>query len=352
MKKIAFLLPSLANTGPIIVAKDIINSILSQNTEKFKITVFYFDDIVELEFNCETERVEKNICNRFLTFDIIHSHGYRPDKFLFKNKNKITAKTISTIHCDVYQDLKHSYNYFISKLYGYHWIRYLKSKDVVVCLTNEHKKFYSKFISIERLRVIYNGRDLKDNPRINKQDELFFMELRKKYPTHKILGSFAGLTSRKGIDMVLKALKEIKDCLYVVIGDGKEKQKLQEQAKFLGVQERCFFLGYRKDAYRFFNSIDVYLLPSRSEAFPLALIETTLKGVPAVCSNINVLREVFTEDEVFFFELENIESLETAINESIQDEKNKSMKAKMKAKKYYTAGVMAENYKQLYKSVI
>jgi glycosyltransferase involved in cell wall biosynthesis len=352
MKKIAFLLPSLANTGPIIVAKDIINSIVSRNTNKFNFTVFYFDDIIELEFNCQTERVENDICHKLLAFDIIHSHGYRPDKFLFKNRNRITAKTISTIHCDVFQDLKHSYNYFISKIFGYQWIRYLKLMDQLVCLTNEHKIFYSKFMSIERLRVIYNGRGLNDNVIIDKQDELFFMKLRKKYPKHKVLGSFAGLTSRKGIDMVLKAIKEVKDCLYVVIGDGKEKQKLIEQAKLLGLQERCFFLGYRRNAHRYFKSIDAYMLPSRSEAFPLALIEAALNGIPSVCSNIKVLKEVFTEDEVFFFELENIKSLESAIKESIQDISSKGEKAKLKAVKYYTASVMAENYKQLYKSVI
>lgn len=350
MKKIAFLLPSLANTGPIIVAKDIINSIMNINSSEFYFKVFYFDDIIELNFNCLTERVENNICYKLSKFDVIHAHGYRPDKFLFKNKSNITTKTISTIHCDVFQDLKHSYNYFISILFGYKWTKYLKSMNIVVTLTNEHKNFYSKFISNEKLTVIYNGRSV-NNGNIDSQDELFFNDLRRDYPNHTILGSFAGLTSRKGLDMVLKTLKELQDCLYVVIGEGKVKEKLIKQAKVLGVYDRCFFLGYRKDASRYFKSIDSYILPSRSEAFPLALIEATLNGVSCVCSNINVLKEVFSENEVSFFKLENIESLKAAILLSIKDSVIKGGKAKEKASEYYTERIMAENYRKLYNSI-
>jgi glycosyltransferase involved in cell wall biosynthesis len=350
MIKVAFLLPSLSNNGPIIVAKDIINTIVKISPDEYLFTVFYFDDIVELKFNCKTIQISFKDQISFDDFDIVHSHGFRPDKYIYKNRKHISAKVISTIHCDVYEDLKHSYNSLISKVFGRVWIHYLDHLDKVVTLTNYHKDFYSKYISREKISVINNGRGIPNQP-IEELDREFFDSLRKRNPGKTIIASFAGLSSRKGLDQIIKALPSLKNFLYVIIGDGDQKSKLLKLSRECQVSDRCFFLGYRKEASRYLNYVDIFAIPSHSEAFPLSLIEATLHGISCVCSDIPVLTEVFTEKEVTFFHLDDIRSLIKAISLAADDRESKGKNSQIKANQQFTAEKMALNYQVLYNSI-
>ena len=67
--KIAYILPSLANKGPIIVAKDLVNVMSKHGHECF---VFYFDDKNQLHFQCPTQRIKMNTFIDFNSYDIIH----------------------------------------------------------------------------------------------------------------------------------------------------------------------------------------------------------------------------------------------------------------------------------------
>lgn len=348
--KIAYIIPSLANKGPIIVAKDIINTITKSENSNIDFTVFYFDNKIELDFACQTEQIGKDILEKLSLYDIIHSHGFRPDKFLFKNRHSISAKIISTIHCDVFEDLKHSYNSIISIIFGRRWINYLSKMDCVVTLTNAHRSFYAKYMPETKLKVIYNGRE-KNTGDIIPQDINFFHQLRTDHPGKKIIGSFAGLTSRKGLDIVIRSLPSLQDYIFVILGEGKEKTNLEKLATKLKVEGRCFFLGYRSNADCYYSQLDIYALPSHSEAFPLALIEATLNGISCVCSDIPVLEEVYTQKEVTFFSRGNVNSFCEAIHEANNNRIEKGKNAKQMAETLYSSQVMASEYFKLYKKL-
>lgn len=82
--KIAFLLPSLANKAPIIVANELVRLLLEKG---HSCDVYYFDDICELPFACSTYRVNFFSKIDFASYDIIHSHGLRPDLYMGSSKN-------------------------------------------------------------------------------------------------------------------------------------------------------------------------------------------------------------------------------------------------------------------------
>lgn len=349
--KIAILLPSLANVGSIIVAKDIVNNTLKLYPDFVDFTVFHFDEIIELDLYCETKKLNFKKTFDFKDFKIVHAHGYRPDKFLSKNKNLINAKIISTIHCNIFEDLNYSYGKLISLIYGRFWLYYLSNLDLVVTLTNTHKTFYSKHIKNEKLHVVYNGR-LIDSGDIPLSDELLFKNIRKTFPNSTLIGAFAVLNKRKGLDQIIKALPNLNNHVLVVLGDGPLMSKLIALSKKIGVDNRCFFLGYKKDANRYMPYIDIYALPSFSEAFPLSLIEACYSGVSSVCSNIPVLEEVYTDNEVTFFELNNIKSLQYAIERATKDRRVLGANAKFKTQNNYSMKQMVENYKNIYENLI
>ena len=349
--KIAILLPSLANMGSIIVAKDIVNNTLKLYPDFADFTVFHFDEIIELDLHCETKKLNFSKPCDFKEFRIVHAHGFRPDKFLSRNKNLINAKIISTIHCNVFEDLNYSYGKLVSLIYGRLWLYYLSNLDQVVTLTNTHKTFYSKFIKNEKLRVVSNGRliDVGDIPRA---DELLFKNIRDTFPNSTLIGAFAVLNKRKGLDQIIKVLPLLKNHVLVVLGDGPLMSKLTALSRKIGVDNRCFFLGYKKDANRYMQYIDIYALPSFSEAFPLSLIEACYSGISSVCSSIPVLKEVYTDDEVTFFELNNIKSLQYAIERATKEKERLGSNAKNKTKNNYSMKQMIENYKNVYENII
>ena len=106
--KIAFIIPSLTNKGPIIVVNTIIKNLIDKVD---LIDLFYFDDKQDLIFPCKTYQIKFNKPINFDNYDIIHSHGYRPDKYLsLWKKNIHKAKIITTIHSDIKIDLFYNYN--------------------------------------------------------------------------------------------------------------------------------------------------------------------------------------------------------------------------------------------------
>lgn len=345
--KIAMLLPSLDNKGSLIVAKDIVNNTISNFPNFAEFQVFYFDDKRGLNFNCKTTKIDFRTDFSFLDFDIVHSHGFRTDKFLFKNRRFISASRICTIHCDVFEDLRYSYNRIISLIFGRKWIKYLSHMDKVVCLTQYHKNFYSKYFNSDKIRVISNAR-LIDDYDIPHSDQLLFKSIRESNPGKKIIASFAVLNRRKGLHQVIEALEDLPNLVYVIIGNGPMEDKLKELAKKLQVDDRCYFVGYKKDANRYMDLIDLFILPSYSEAFPLSLIEACYSAKPSICSNLPVLKEVYSEGEVSFFELDQKKSLIKAILRASENQKELGEKAKEKTKKLYGMRLMIKNYKELY----
>ena len=304
---IAYIVPSLAAKGPIIVVKNL-SELMVENGHKC--TVFYFDDIVEMTFPCPTIRITKKI--DFKEFDIVHSHGLRPDRYIYKHREwSGRVKYISTVHNYVLQDFRFQYNWFIAQTVGRLWVRMLKRMDRVVALTNDAVKYYTRWLPSSILTYVYNTRIVEQSNILNKEEKKHIDKFKNK---SILIGVNALLTHRKGVDQIIKALPFLPNHKLFIAGDGRVRQNLETLAENIGVKDRCYFAGYVKDAYRYVEHYDVYVASSRSEGFPLMLLEAAQYRTPTVCSRIPVFEEIFGPEEVAFFELDNIPSLVEAIN--------------------------------------
>lgn len=346
--KIAIIIPKLANQGPILVVKDLISEIKDKVT---LIDVYYFDDINEIELNCNCYRISFNDSIEFDNYDIIHSHMFRPDLYIWKNRKKIKkAKTISTLHQDIFKNLQSSYNFITAIVFEKIWLMALRSQHSVVTLTKTMEKHYKNNLSGVLLHTIYNGRAINSSfNSLSSFEESFFQDLKSKY---KVIGVLALLTKRKGISQIVRVLPYLKDYAVVIVGDGKEKERLAELSIRLNVSDRCLFLGYKKDAYRYLPIFDVYAMSSYSEGFPLSLLEAAQQKLPIVCSNIPLFKELFSDSEVSYFELDNIQSLKGAILKAINNKSYFSENIFLKTSKEYSVKKMAENYLNLYNEII
>jgi glycosyltransferase involved in cell wall biosynthesis len=344
--KIAFIVPSLASRGPILVVKNIISLIIN----RADVDVYYFDDIVEINFDCPTYKI--NISDRidFNKYDIIHSHGYRPDKYVWKNRKKIGSITVSTVHPDIRIDLQYSYNIVVSWIFRWIWLFFINSHDKVVVLTKSiMNSYYSHYISKKKLTYIYNGISLNKEKRhslIDENDKKLLETAREK--EKKIIGANAVLTMIKGLQYIISILPVIPDYVFCILGDGKERKKLSRLAKKLRVSDRCFFLGFKKNATAYLRYYDVYAMPSISEGFSLALTEAAFSKKSCICSDIAVFREIFTDEEVTFCNPKNKQSLKKAIEEAYTMRSQKGENVYKRVINNYTTEIMGERYFNLY----
>lgn len=347
--KIAFLLPSLANQGPIIVAKDIVNNIIKDN---HKVDVFYFDNIVEVKFDCNCYKISIWKSINFDNYDIVHSHMLRPDFYIWKiKKQNQKTKFITTLHQDIWQNLRGNYNSVIATIFEKVWLYLIKSSDYIVMLSETMKEQYLHKLNQSCIRVIYNGRDLesKDRNIIEIEDYNTLNKIKSKY---NIIGVLALLTKRKGVDQLIKALPFLENFALVIVGDGKEKDNLMKLAKKLDVADRCCFLGYRTDAHRYLYYFDIYSQPSISEGFGLVLLEAGLYKKPVICSDIPIFRELFSDNEVCFFQLNDTQSLVDSINKTYYEKEDFSLNIYNKVVNIYGIKEMTTKYLNLYKELI
>lgn len=347
--KISVLVPSLRNTGPILVARDIIVN-LSRLHQEIEFCLFYFDKVDSpITVDCAVYHI-RDIGNLHKLFesDIVHSHGIRPDLFVFRNRKKLIGKCVTTIHCLLSKEYAVTYNKFIAFSIEYIWTKIVRRHNKVAVLSETMKKHYASYLPSESMIVINNGRDLS-KVSIDESDESIFKSLKQKY---NLLGVACVLNKRKGLQQVIDILPMLPEYAFVIIGDGPERKNLENQAIGLGVDQRCIFLGSRVEANRYNCMFDYYIFPSYMEGLPLSLLEAAGMSKAIICSDLDIHREIFNEDEVSFFRIDDSVDLIRAVKKAQAEKEMLEQKACATYQNKFTADIMANSYHKLYRCLV
>lgn len=120
----------------------------------------------------------------------------------------------------------------------------------------------------------------------------------------------------KGFDLVIKAIELLSfksNIALNIIGDGIFKHELIQLAAEKGLSENITFHGKisRDQVFNMMRYCDLFIMPSRTEGLPRALIEAMAAGSPAVGSDVGGIPELL--DKKFIFESEDIEELSKLI---------------------------------------
>lgn len=124
-----------------------------------------------------------------------------------------------------------------------------------------------------------------------KYNEKLRNELRKELGLEgkKVIGHIGRFCYQKNhdflIDIFNELLKAEKDAILLLIGEGELEQEIKDKVKNLGIENKVFFMGRRTDAYRYYQSMDLFLLPSRYEGLPVVGVEAQACGLPCVFSD-------------------------------------------------------------------
>lgn len=346
MKKmrIAQLVPSLKPTGLVRVSLDLSAILRSMGHE---VEVFYFDQLegaVELEYATQITKVSRN---NFETFDVLHTHGFRPDMYVRRNYKTIVPPCVSTLHNYVYDDLKYQYGKLVAWVFSKVWNWGCVKHKACAVLSEDMKRYYQGFWRNKNLNVIHNTRYFEPvNPDQNLVDtiKLFAKE-------RVILGSMSIINPRKGLSQIIELLKLNETYCWVHFGEGESKDDLVKELEKSGVKDRVLLAGYNRNAKAYAFLFDVLLVPSHSEGFPLTLLEGVQLNIPTVTSDIPVFKEVFKEDEVARFKLGDIHDFERAVQRTLKANGAMTKKAYQRFVSEYSPEAIGGKYMQLYESV-
>ncbi|GAB6076444.1 glycosyltransferase [Desulfurobacterium crinifex] len=107
------------------------------------------------------------------------------------------------------------------------------------------------------------------------------------------------LVKQKNFDVAIKAFSLIEkkhhDTRLLIVGEGKEREKLQDLAKILGLAKKIIFTGYRRDVPAILKTSYILLMPSSYEGFPITHLEAMYAGLPAIISPNVPSKEVASE---------------------------------------------------------
>ncbi len=294
--RIAFIINHLGLTGVNNVVCDLVAVLAGHG---HSCTVFWLKNCeCPIRFDCETQKLTSK--QQLADYDIIHAHGLGPMAWLVRH-GKVTNSVderiplVTTLHCYCFQDFTDLYGRLKGFLLGVLYIALTRRFDTVVCLSKSMMSYYSRWIPRHRLTFVYNTRIL---PSVLPPLEEGVRERVLAFKGNSTLvGMNGALIYRKGVDLMLGALAELshdgKDFRLVLAGDGKEQPTFERMAKEKGIADRVLFLGMVKDAWRLLPLYDVFALPSRSEGFPLALLEAGAVGVETVVSDLPIVKECF-----------------------------------------------------------
>ena len=163
----------------------------------------------------------------------------------------------------------------------------LKRLDAHVAVSSASARMVEKMAGLEpgSMRVIYNG---VADPSI---------EAVPRPAEGPVIGSVGRLSDEKGYDVLLRALVDLPAATAVLVGDGPAREQLERLAAELEVAPRVVLAGWQDDPWPWLPSVDVFVLPSRSEALPLSIIEAMLASRPVVATAVGGVAELVTDGE-------------------------------------------------------
>lgn len=252
------------------------------------------------------------------------------------------------------------YEKILIGLYQTFWIGiFIKSFDKLIAVGNETVKVaVEKGISSEKVVFIPNGVDVQKHFEKHERTELakiLGIDLTNK----KVLLTSGRLAKRKGVAWFVRNVmpKLADNIIYVIAGDGPDKENIANAVVDTKTNERVFTLGYVTDEVRniLFNTCDIFIQPNIKvqgdmEGFGISVIEAASCKLPVIASELEGLKDAIkNEQNGFLVESANTDAYAKKIDELLQDETARKLfgeKTREFVVKNYSWEIIAEKYLQ------
>lgn len=210
-------------------------------------------------------------------FDIVHTQANKATDMMVKLKPFLKVKVIATLH-GLKKNLK----------------SFLKVNAVITVSDRIGEK-----LSIDDKVTVYNGIETLDSIEI---------DLHKKFniPKEKfIICSVGRLVEVKGFDLLIESMQYVDQNIYLLlIGDGKDKEKLENLAEKLKIKNRIIFVGNveNKLTQNIIKLSDLLVISSRKEGFSYVFAESLRLYTPIVSTDVADIKKFITDKYIAPFD--------------------------------------------------
>ncbi|QIG81922.1 glycosyltransferase family 4 protein [Sphingosinithalassobacter tenebrarum] len=103
-------------------------------------------------------------------------------------------------------------------------------------------------------------------------------------PGETVIGTVAGLREVKDLPMLVRAVGGLSQRVrLVIVGEGPERQAILDAAEAMGLENKLLLPGFVPDPWRYMGLFDIFALSSKSEQFPISVVEAMAAGLP-ICA--------------------------------------------------------------------
>ncbi len=342
-KKILFMIGTLLGGGAEKVLTNIVKYI---NKEEFDITVqtvfdqgVYIDEVKKyvnyktifktVAFNQqEAEELIKKytylntLSAREFSKEVIHEEYDVEVAFLEDQSTKIIAyspnkkaRKIAWVHSDLYTDnnAKYLFNNFEEQKYCY------SIYDEIICVSETAKEGFIKTFDInQNVSVIYNPIDADDILK-KSQESIDEIEINQKFK----MVAVGRLIPLKGYERLLKIhqrlIQEGFDYELWIIGEGVQKEQLQQFIIDNRLEESIKLLGFKKNPYKYMKCCDLFICSSYVEGYSSVIAEALVLGIPVISTECSGARELLGNNVYGVVTENNDESLYQGIYQLLSD---------------------------------
>ena len=175
-----------------------------------------------------------------------------------------------------------------------------------------------------------------------------------------VIGTMGRFVKKKGLAEFIHALSRLRDMKVrfkaVIGGDGEEKSNLQTLVRNYGLQDHVTFLGWVENKKAFFDSIDIFCLPSLLEPFGIVLLEAFLHCKPIVTTDSEGPKEIASNGhDALVVPKGNYIAMAEALKEMVLDESRAqtyAINGLKTIKKRYDTKVVSEKMNEALKRII
>jgi glycosyltransferase involved in cell wall biosynthesis len=151
---------------------------------------------------------------------------------------------------------------------------------------------------------------------------------------------FGTITKRLGVDLALQALAKlngrIRGLEFHVIGEGEDKEEFMRLSNKLGLEEAVHFsenILQFEELITILKGMDLSIVPNRRNSatelmLPVKMLESVALGIPVVAPRLKTIDYYFSDDMVYFFEPDNVDSLAEAVWSAYQSKEIMAERAK------------------------
>jgi glycosyltransferase involved in cell wall biosynthesis len=175
-----------------------------------------------------------------------------------------------------------------------------------------------------------------------------------------VIGWVGRMTGVKDTDAVLEILRATRDrgvdAVLCMVGDGPDRERLEQVAHDLGIARSTYFVGYQSDVAGYYRLFDAFVLPSVNEGTPVSAIEALASGTPVVATRVGGVPDVVTDGvDGFLVEPRNVAAASERLAELAH---NPGLAARLgeagraNARERYSVERLVDDVDRLYRSLL